>query len=60
MNILSVAEMSAKIASEIVVAKVQDSKEITVNKDGGKFVADFYAEVYNGIYETLKQVFVKD
>lgn len=59
MNAISVAEMSAKIASEIVVAKVQDSKEITANKDGGKFVADFYAEVFNGIYETLKPVFVK-
>lgn len=60
MNIIDIEKMSAKIASEIVVAKVQDSKEITVSKDGGKFVADFYAEVYNGIYETLKRVSAKN
>ncbi|MDE5993920.1 MAG: hypothetical protein K2G60_00230 [Oscillospiraceae bacterium] len=58
MNSIAVAEMSAKMAKEIVVAKVQDSKEIPVNKEGGKFIADFYAEIYNGIFEALKPLLV--
>ena len=58
MNEISVAEISAKMAKEIVVAKVQDSKEISIDQEGGKCVADFYAEVYNGIFEALKPLLV--
>lgn len=58
MNQIGVADLSAKIATEIVVAKVQDSPEISVNKDGGKFISDFYAEIYNGIFETLKPLLI--
>lgn len=58
MNQISVAEMSAKMAKEIVVAKVQDSKEISIDQEGGKNVASFYAEVYNGVFEALKPLLV--
>ena len=43
----------ADMAKEIVVAKMSNTT-LSVNEESGKHVADYYREIYNGIYATLR------
>lgn len=48
-----IAKLASEYARDIVVAKVP-STQAPVNAESGKAVADFYTEVYKGIYTALK------
>lgn len=48
----TIAVKTMEIAAEIVAAKIGNSSTST-NAESGKRVAEFYAEIYNGIYNTL-------
>lgn len=48
----NIDDFASKIAEEIVVAKVASS-DLVIDAEGGKKVADFYTEIFNGIAETL-------
>lgn len=52
----TIAAKAIEIATEIVAAKVRNSSTPT-NAESGKRVAEFYAEIYNGIYNTLTTKF---
>ena len=47
-------ELAAEYAKEIVVATMSQ-KTTTVNDEGGKFVADYYTAIFNGISKVLKE-----
>lgn len=48
----SIDEFAEKATKEIVVAKVASSN-LVIDAESGKKVAEFYAEIFNGIAETL-------
>lgn len=52
----TIAVKAMEIAAEIVAAKIGNSSTPT-NAESGKRVAEFYAEIYNGIYNTLTTKF---
>ena len=45
-------KLAAQAAEAIVVAAMP-SIRFPIDRDGGKAVADFYSEIFNGIAETL-------
>lgn len=49
----------ADVTKEIVVAKMSNTT-LSVNDVAGKEVADFYREIYNGIYATLKDTAINN
>jgi len=49
-----IAELASGYARDIVVAKVP-STQFSTNAGTGKAVADFYVEIYKGIYTALKE-----
>lgn len=53
MNNIQLDKYASEIAKEIVVAKAGNTT-ISMNAETGKNVADFYAEIFKGISETLK------
>lgn len=52
----AIAVKAMEIATEIVAAKIGNTSTST-NAESGKRVAEFYAEIYNGIYKTLTSKF---
>ncbi len=57
MNEIGLADKVSDMAKVIVIAKMSDCRT-EVSADGGKQVAEFYSEIYKGIYETLKEKLV--
>lgn len=57
MHEITFADTVSKMAKEIVVSKLSNST-ISVNAENGKKVAEFYAEIYKGIFEALKPDFI--
>lgn len=51
------ANIVATMAKEIVVSKMSSSTAIA-NAESGRKVAEFYDEIYKGIFETLKSDFI--
>ncbi len=49
-----IAKLASEYARDIVVAKVP-STQSPINAGSGKAVADFYVEIYKGIYTALKE-----
>ena len=49
----NIVRKAADITTEIVAAKM-GSSSVAPSVDTGKRTADFYAEVYKGVFETLK------
>lgn len=48
-----IEKIAAEYAKEIVVSKAQHM-DLRVSAESGKNFADFYAEIFKGISETLK------
>jgi hypothetical protein len=56
MNDSYIVEKAAEIAREIAVAGVSATSKYPTSASG-KEVADYYSEIYKGVYETLKSGF---
>lgn len=54
-----IAKLASEYARDIVVAKVP-STQAPVNAESGKVVADFYGEIYKGIYTALKEALLTE
>ena len=55
----SIAKKAADITTEIVAAKM-GSSSVAPSASTGAGTADFYAEVYKGVFETLKTYLSED
>ena len=49
----------ADVTKEIVAAKMSNAT-LSVSKEAGKNVADFYHEIFTGIYATLKDTAINN
>lgn len=52
----AIAVKAMEIATEIVVAKIGNASA-TANAESGKRLAEYYAEIYDGVYNTLATKF---
>ena len=52
-------ELAAEYAKEIVVAQLS-SHNVVIDEENGKYIAEFYSAIFNGISETLKKSSIKD
>lgn len=46
---LNTDQYALDAAKEITIARVADAKGLTIDEEGGKFVAEFYEAIYNKI-----------
>ena len=59
MDKLHLSKLASEYAKEIVIAKMSSSS-LSVNADCGKYVADFYKGIYEGILAALEKDLVDD